>query len=136
MAEKTTRAKIFDDLVDAIKSVIEPKYIFLGNRPKIDKDNVTMDKFAVIELPTRLRDVAVGKRKFLLETTGIFYLLTKSKTNNTLNVNAASDFEDNVLDLFPISGSYIAAVHPVTIMNKVDEYGYQVTSIMFEIHTK
>ena len=136
MAEKTTRAKMFDDLTNALKGVIESKYIFLGNRPKIDKDNVTMDKFAVIEMPTRVIDVAIGKRKFLLETTGVFYLFTKSKSNNTLNVNAASDYEEAVIELFPISGSYIAAVNPVTIMNTVDEYGYQVTSIMFEIHTK
>ena len=136
MAKKSTISKIYDDLVTAMKGVIESKYIFCGERPDVTKDNSEMEKFVVIELPVSIRDIAIGKHKFLLHSRGLIYLFTKAKSNATLNVNMTSDFIESVMDLFPISGSYIAAVKPEPLLTGADEYGYHVTSVSFEIHTK
>lgn len=137
MAKKTTTiAKMYDDLITALSGVVEKGCIFPGGRPDVKKANLdTMTKYIVAELPVSIEDVAIGNRKFLLNTTGIFYLFTKAKSNMTFNVNALSDLTEEVTDLFPISGKYIAATNPVVLMRGVDEYGYQIVTVTFNVHT-
>ena len=137
MAEKTTIAKMYDDLVNALNGVVERKFIFTGGRPDIkDADLETMPKYIVVELPVAIDDMVFGNHKFHLTTTGVFYLISKSKKNRTFNVNTLSDFIEEVTDLFPISGEYFAAVNPVVLMRGMDEFGYQLVTITFDLHSK
>lgn len=136
MGEMTTIAKFYDDLVNALKTVIDEKYIYPSNRPNVGKSDTTMDRFVVIDLPDVISDIAIGNRNYLLHTSGIISLFVKSKRDNTLNVNTTSDFIDSVMRLFPVSGTYIAAVNPHLLMRGSDGYGYQVTEISFDLHTK
>ena len=127
---------IYTDLTNALKSVIESKYIFLGARPTSTMNSSeTMSKFIVVELPARFRDVAIGRKKFVMQTQGIMYLFTKAKSNATLNLNAASDFTDSVENLFPIIGECCSASEPQVLMDGADEYGYQIVTITFDIQT-
>lgn len=135
MAEKSTIAKMYDDLVNALDGVVERKFIFPGGRPDIkEADLEQMKKYIVIELPVQISDMAVGNKKFHLTTTGVFYLLSVAKKNKTFNVNMLSDFTEEVTDTFPIRGSYITATNPVVLMNGMDEFGYQVVTVTFDIH--
>ena len=137
MAEKSTIAKMFDDLVDTLEGVVERKYIFLGGRPDIkEADLESMSKYVVVELPVQVSDMAMGNYKFHLTTTGVFYLLSKAKKNKTFNINTLSDFTESVTDLFPIKGSYITATNPTVLANGLDEYGYQLVTVTFDIHNK
>jgi hypothetical protein len=137
MSGKSTIAKMYDDLINALDGIVEKKFIFPGGRPDIKEPNdSTMTKFIVVELPIGIDDMVVGNHKFHLTTTGIIYLFTKAKKNKTFNVNAISDFTEEVTDRFPISGEYIAATNPTVLMNGVDEYGYQIVTISFGIHNK
>ena len=135
MAEKTTIAKMYDDLVNTLEGVVERKFIFPGGRPDIkEADLEKMSKYIVVELPVQVSDMAFGKHKFHLTTTGVFYLLSRAKKNKTFNVNTLSDFTENVTDLFPIRGNYITATNPTVIMNGMDEFGYQLVTVTFDIH--
>lgn len=136
MASKNPIAAIYSDLVTALSGVIEAKYIFPGGRPKTATDPSTMNKFIAIELPVSIEDIAAGNKKFVLSTTGVFYLFIKSKTNGTLNLNATSDFVSSVESLFPIVGDYCGASSPRVLMTGADEYGYQVITITFDLQTK
>lgn len=136
MAPKTTIAKMYDDLMNALDGIVERKYIF-AQRPDIkEADLETMTKYIVVELPVRISDMVVGKNKFHLTTTGVFYLISKAKKNRSFNVNSLSDFAEEVSDLFPISGEYIAATNPIVLTSGVDEFGYQIVTITFDIHNK
>lgn len=136
MAELTTIAKMYNDLVNAIDGVVERKYIF-PQRPDIkEADLETMNKYVVVELPVRISDMAVGNHKFHLTTTGVFYLISKAKKNRSFNVNTLSDFTEEVTDKFPIRGEYITATNPIVLTSGVDEFGYQIVTITFDIHTK
>ena len=118
MAKKSTIAKMYDDLINAMDGIVERKLIFPGGRPDIkEADLDKMEKYIVVELPVSIEDYAVGNHKFHLTTTGVFYLISKAKKNKTFNVNALSDFTEEVTDKFPISGKYIAATNPIVIMN-------------------
>ena len=136
MAAKTPITLIYTDLVKALSGVIESKYVFLGRPNTSMNGDSTMAKFAVVELPLRIEDYAIGKKKWMLVTSGMFYLFTKSKANNTLNLNAASDFLESVVNLFPIVGDVCSATNPTVLLSGADEYGYQVTSITFDLQTK
>jgi len=137
MAKKSTIARMYDDLVNAMDGIVERKYIFPGGRPDIkDADLETMKKYIVIELPVNIEDYAAGNNKFHLTTAGVFYLITKAKKNRTYNINALSDFTDEVTDKFPISGSFIAATNPTVLTTGMDEYGYQIVTVSFDVHTK
>lgn len=137
MAKKSTIAKMYDDLINALDGVVERKFIFLGGRPDIkEADLDEMEKYIVVELPVQVSDMAAGNHKFHLTTTGIFYLLSKAKKNKTFNVNTLSDFTEEVTDKFPINGSYITATKPVVLMNGTDEFGYQVVTVSFDVHNK
>ena len=137
MAHKSTIAKIFDDIINALDGIVERKFIFPGGRPDIkEADLEKMDKYIVIELPVNIEDYAVGNHKFHLMTTGVLYLISKAKKNRTLNVNSFSDFTEEVTDKFPISGACITAVNPVVRMTGTDEFGYQIATVTFDVHTK
>lgn len=136
MATKSPITRIYTDLVKALSGVVESKYIFLGRPNTSMNSDCPMTKFAVVELPVRIRDYAIGQKKWMLVTQGVFFLFTKGKSNNTLNVNAASDFVDEVTSLFPIVGDVCSATNPVVLLDGSDEYGYQVTSISFDLITK
>lgn len=132
----TTIARIYDDLTTAMSHVISEKQIFLGERPDTAKDGKQKNVFAVIELPVNISDVAIGNRRLMLYTSGIFYLFSRAKSDNTLNINALSDFTESVWNLFPISGNYIVASNPEILSRGKDGYGYQVVSISFDLHSK
>lgn len=137
MAEKSTIAKMFGDLVNGLDGIVEKKNIFLGGRPDIkDASSDPMKKFIVIELPTNIDDIAVGNHKFHLMTEGVMYLISEAKKNRTYNINSISDFTDEVTDRFPICGEYIAATNPSVLLRGVDEYGYQIVTVTFNIHSK
>jgi len=136
MAQKTTIAKMYDDLVNSLEGIVERKYIF-PQRPDIKEAELdTMTKYIVVEIPAQISDMAVGNYKFHLITAGVFYLISKAKKNMTFNVNALSDFTEEVTDRFPISGEYIAAVNPTVLASGVDEFGYQIVTVTFDIHSK
>lgn len=136
MATKSPIAAIYTDLVNALSGVIETKYIFPGGRPKTAEGSTTMNKFIVIELPVSIEDIAAGNKKFVLNTTGVFYLFIKSKANGTLNVNSTSDFLSSVESLFPIVGDYCGASSPRVLMNGADDFGFQLVTITFDLQTK
>ena len=128
---------MYDDLVSALDGIVERKYIFIGGRPDIKEAELeTMTKYIIIELPVSIEDMAAGNHKFHLTTTGVLYLLSKAKKNRTFNVNALSDFTEEVTDRFPICGEYIAATNPTVLMSGTDEYGYQLVTVTFDIHNK
>lgn len=137
MAKKSTIAKIFDDLVNAMDGIVERKFIFTGGRPDIkEADLEKMDRYIVIELPANIDDLAIGNHKFHLTTIGVLYLISKAKKNRTLNVNSLSDFIEEVIDKFPIRGEYIAASNPSPLITGTDEFGYQIATVTFDVHTK
>lgn len=137
MAQKTTIAKMYDDLVNAMDGIVERKFIFVGGRPDIKEAQLeTMKKYIVIELPINIEDIAVGNNKFHLTTTGVIYLISKAKKNRTYNINELSDFVEEVTDKFPVKGEYIAAVNPSVLTTGMDEFGYQIATVTFDIHTK
>jgi len=137
MAEKSTLAKMYDDLINALEGIVERKLIFPGGRPDIKEPDLEgMPKYIVVELPVTIEDYAVGKHKFHLTTTGVIYLFSKAKKNRTFNVNTLSDFTEEVTDKFPIRGEYIAATNPTVLMSGTDEYGYQLVTISFDVHNR
>lgn len=137
MATTGTIAKMYNDLVNALEGVVSRQYIFVGGRPDIKEASLqTMKKYAVIELPVGISDMAAGYNKFHLTTTGVMYLFTSAKKDRTFNVNTLSAFTEEVLDLFPIGGEYIVASNPTVLMNGTDEYGYQLVTVSFDLHNK
>lgn len=136
MAAKTPITLIYSDIVNALSNVIESKYIFFG-RPNVSKDgDCPMKKFVSIELPVGIEDYAAGKKKWMLVTSGVVFLFVKTKKDNTMNLSTTSDFIDNVVKLFPINGTVCSASGPRVLLSGADEYGYQVTSITFDLQTK
>ena len=137
MAKKSTISKMYNDLINAMDGIVECKFIFPGGRPDIKEAELDkMEKYIVVELPVNIEDMAVGNHKFHLTTTGVFYLFSKAKKNKTFNVNTLSDFTEEVTDKFPIRGDYIAATNPAVIMNGLDEFGFQIVTVSFDVHTK
>lgn len=136
MAKKSVLFNLFNDLTEAIKTVIAAKYIFLKDRPKIGNSDSPMSKFVVIDLPISIEDFVIGNKKTYLTTAGVFYLFVQSRKNGTLDPNATGDFTDNVISLFPIKGEYCSAANPVVRMNGSDEQGFQVVTITFDLQCK
>ena len=137
MAEQSTIAKMYNDLVNALDGIVEKNYIFVGGRPDIkEADLETMKKYVVIELPVDIEDMVVGNYKFHLTTTGVFYLISAAKKNRTFNVNTLSDFTEEVTDRFPIRGEYITATNPTVLMRGMDEFGYQIVTVTFNVYNK
>lgn len=133
---KSVLFNIYADLTTAMKNVVETKYIYLKDRPKVGDDDLPTKKFAVIDLPLNISDYVIGSKKTRLVTSGVFYLFTQSRDNGTLDVNIAGDFVDSVVGLFPIIGEYCEATDPVIQMTGNDGYGFQVTTVTFSLATK
>ena len=133
---KSTLYNIYNDLVKAVKPIVGNKYIFLKDRPKTKDGDTPMEKFIVVDLPVSIEDYVIGNKKRHLVTSGVFYLFTQAKKNDTLDVGATGDFVDSIVDLFPISGDYIVANNPIVRMTGSDGMGFQVTSISYNIYTK
>lgn len=136
MANKSVLYSIFDDLVEAVSPIVGKKYVFLGNRPKITDGEKPMSKFIVVSLPVSIDDYVAGNKKTLLNTTGVFYLFTQARSNNTLDIGATGDLEKDVEDLFPIKGKCITASKPKVRITGSDGSGYQVVTVTFEIQSK
>ena len=136
MAKKSVIYSIYADLVNAMKNVIETKYVFLKDRPHFKEGEVPMPKFAVIDLPVSIRDYVIGERKTMLTSSGVFYLFTQARSNNTLDVNATGEFVDSVVELFPIVGDKSVATNPVVRMTGSDGQGFQVCTITFDLRCK
>lgn len=126
---------IFSDLVAAMKTVVEGKYVFLKDRPNVT-DDAPMSKFVVIDLPLTIRDYVIGSRRTMLETDGILYAFVQSRSNATLDVNATGDFVDSIVSLFPISGTYCVATNPRVRLMGGDGQGFQVTTITFDLRSR
>ena len=127
---------VFGDLVDALKTVVPENKIFLGDRPSLSEGIEPLGTFAVIELPVSIEDLAIGNKKFVLQTMGVIYLFNKCKKDRTVRINDLSDSVDSVVGLFPISGSYCVAADPSVLLRGSDGTGYHVTTITFYIHTR
>jgi len=136
MAKKSTIYNIFNDFVEALKPIVDKKYIFLKDRPKIGKDDVPMKKFIIVDLPLGIDDLVIGHKKTCLVTSGVLYLFTQARSNDTLDPNATGDFADSVEELFPIKGQYIIACNPTVKLNGSDGQGFQVTVITFDLHSR
>ena len=133
---KSTLYNIYNDLVKAVKPIVGNKNVFLKDRPKTNGDEVPMSKFVVVDLPVSIGDYVIGSKKTYLTTSGVYYLFTQSRKNDTLDINATGELVDSVFDLFPISGDYVVASNPVVRMGGSDGMGFQVTTVTFDIHTK
>lgn len=133
---KSTIYNFYNDLVKAVSPIVGNKYTFLKDRPKIVPSEKPMEKFIVVDLPVSIDDYVIGKSKVHLTTSGVFYLFTQSRANDTLDVNMMGDFIDSVVDLFPISGDTIVASNPVVQMTGSDGKGFQVTTVSFDVHSK
>lgn len=136
MAKKSVLYGIYEDLTNAMKTIVDAKYIFLKDRPKVNDTNTPMSKFAVIDLPSRISDYVAGNRKVMLTTSGVFYLFTASTKHGTLDLKETGNFVDSVINLFPINGNKCVAVNPVVQMTGSDENGFQVTTITFDLRGK
>lgn len=133
---KSTLYNIFSDLVNAVKTIVDPKYVFLKDRPNIGNGDTPMPYFVVIDIPSTIRDTVIGKDKTMLSASGILYIFVQSRSNNTLNVNSTGDLVDSFYDVFPISGEYAVATNPRVVMRGSDGQGYQVTTISFDLRCR
>lgn len=136
MAKKSVLYNIYADLTNAMKTVVGAKAIFLKDRPNISDADIQMPKFVVIDLPVDIEDYVIGMKKTILNTSGVFYLFTQSRSNGTLDVNSAGELADSVIGLFPIVGECCTAANPVLRMRGSDGQGFQVTTITFDLQTK
>lgn len=136
MAKKSTLYNIYNDLVKAVKPVVGNKNVFLMDRPKITDTDAPMEKFIVVSLPVSISDYVIGRKKSYLLTSGVFYLFTQARSNETLDVNPMGDLTDSVINLFPIDGEYIVASKPVVRLEGSDGMGFQVTTITFDVQGK
>lgn len=136
MAQKSTIYNMYNDLVTAVRNVIEKKYIFLKDRPTNVNEESPMEKFVVIDLPVTISDYVIGNRKTYLTTSGVMYLFVQARSNSSLDVNSMGDFVDSIVDLFPIKGKYVTAVKPVVRLSGSDGHGFQVAVVYFDLRSK
>ena len=133
---KSTLYNIYADLVNAVKPIVGVKYVFLKDRPNTKADEVPMSKFVVIDLPVTINDYVIGGNKTLLQTSGVLYAFTQSRSNNTLDVNSMGELVDALTAIFPISGRYVVASNPQVMMRGSDGQGFQVTTITFDLRSR
>lgn len=129
MANKPLTYRIFDDLTNAVAS-FSPVYI---GRPKTTSKS--MSYFIAVSLPAKISDTVAGNTDFSLATTGVYDIYVKAKTDSTMNVNSQTQLTEKVKELFPIKGNVIRATKPVVRFMGYDDYGFNVTRIMFDIRT-
>lgn len=132
---KTMLYNIYNDLVEAVKPIVGGKCVFLKDRPKFKPGTSPMEKFVVVDLPASIGDYVVGSDNYFT-TSGVFYLFTQSRSNETLDVNVMSDLVDVIFSLFPISGLYVVASNPEVRLTGSDGNGFQVSTVTFDLHTR
>lgn len=132
----STLYNIYADLVDAMKDIVDAKYVFLKDRPSLKSGDVPMSKFVVVDLPTTIRDYVIGGRRTMLETSGVIYAFTQARSNNTVNITEMGELVDAIVDRFPISGTYCVATNPNVRMSGSDGQGFQVTTITFDLRCR
>lgn len=110
------------------------QHIYLPNRPM--KADESIKNFVVIDLPLRIHREVKGNDDFLVTTSGTYTIGVRSKSDNTMNLNATTDLLQQFLELFPINDEYITATNPEIILRGGDDTNFQKVSIMFDIRTK
>lgn len=130
---KSVLYKMYADLVLALEPIVGKGLVFLRNRPSTKADDLPMHHFAVIALPVSISDTVIGGNRTLLNTSGVVYVYTQSRSDNTLDVNAAGDLIDAVCDAFPIKGKSVVATNPIPQTQGPDKWGFQVTAITFDL---
>lgn len=129
----STLYNIFNSLSNAVKAT-GVAHVYLVNRPKLL--DTSMESFVVVNLPARLYRDVKGNDDFVVSTTGTFMVGVAAKKDGTPNIKAQTELVQKFMDLFPISDNYISATNPQIILRGVDEAGYQITSVMFDVRTK
>lgn len=115
-----------------ISPVVE-KYFYL-DRPNSFSNEVK--HFAVVDLPARFRRSLLGYIDNQTRTTGIIYVFSKAKTNNTPNIDDLTSLSEQVEKLFPIKGDGFVCRRPDLQYMGADDFGYQMSRISFEIFIK
>lgn len=128
----TTTQKILATIGKTISPVVE-QYYYLDRPNSLTKE---VKHFAVIDLPTRFRRSLFGYSDNQTRTAGIIYVFSKAKTNNTPNIGDLTDLSERVEKVFPIVGDGFSCRKPDLQYMGVDDYGYQVSRIGFEIFIK
>jgi hypothetical protein len=105
--------------------------VHLMNRPKTVAE--TVKSFVVVSLPTRWHNTVHGDDGFRDELEGLLHIFYKCKSDGTPNIDGQTALVRNAVKLFPIKGDGAECVRPRQLVNGYDGYGYQVTSVMFDI---
>ena len=132
MADMTMTQKILFNIGETIKPVTE-KYFYLTRPNSFDEE---VKRFAVIDLPTAFRRQLTGYSDEQTSTTGIIYVFSKAKSNNTPNIGDLTALSEQVRKLFPIDGDGFSCIHPDLQYMGADKYGYQCSRISFRIFIK
>ena len=125
----TPAYRLFRLLTEKIGGLKQTVYFL--NRPKTVAESVK--SFLVVSLPTQWHNTVHGDDGFRDEMTGILHIFYKCKNDGTPNIDGQTALVKSVVDLFPIKGDGAECVRPRQLVNGDDGYGYQVTSVMFDI---
>lgn len=123
---------IYNELVEAVREA-GVQDIFLENRSK-KMDGVS--EFVTISLPAPLYNVFVGNEDTMKRTSGVFYLGTKAKSDNTPNIGSQTDLVSRIKGIFPIDKEHIVATKPLVQFIGDDGSSFQITEISFYLKTK
>lgn len=132
MAQTTMTQKILQAIGKTISPVVEKYYYF--TRPNATSED--MKHFAVIALPTPFRRNLTGYGRNQTQTTGIVYVFSKAKTNNTPNIGDLTEISEKVEELFPVTGDGFCCTNTDIQYMGADDYGYQMSRISFDIFIK
>lgn len=132
MAIATMTKKILSTIGEAISPVVE-RYYYL-TRP--NSFNEEVKHFALIDLPTRFRRELSGYADNQTRTSGVIFVFSKAKKNNTPNIDDLTSLSEKVEKLFPIRGEGFACMTPDLQYMGADEYGYQIARVSFDIFIK
>lgn len=132
MGQITMTQEILKTIGKTLSSVVE-KYFYLTRPNSISED---MRSFAVISLPVKFRRKLYGYSTGRLESSGIIYVFSKAKANNTPNIADLTSTVESVERLFPIKGDAFSCIDPEIQYMGSDDYGYQISRISFNILVK
>lgn len=129
MANDTPTYKLLRLLSDRLSGLGVPVHFL--NRPKTVAE--TVKSFVVVSLPTQWHNTVHGDDGFRDELEGLLHVFHKCKSDGTPNIDGQTSLVKNVLKIFPVKGDGAECVRPRQLVNGDDGYGYQVTSVMFDI---
>lgn len=132
MAEMSLTQRILKTVAGVINPVVGISYYL--TRPNSFTEEVK--HFAVIELPTSFRRTLIGMGDEQKETTGVIWVFSKAKSNNTPNIGDLTTLSESVEKLFPMRGEGFSCIDPDVRYMGADDYGYQVSRISFYIFIK